>query len=46
MKFTLKTPKTEHIYITFDPDEIYRINAMSETEYIDYMLRLIEDEEA
>lgn len=42
MKFTLKTAKTEHIYITYNFKEIAEIERMSETEYIDYMLRMIE----
>lgn len=43
MKFTLKTPKEEHIFITFDPVEIEQILNMSDTAYIDFMLRMIEE---
>lgn len=42
MKFTLKTAKAEHIYITYNFNKIAEIERMSETEYIDYMLRMIE----
>lgn len=43
MKFTLKTPKEEHIFITFDPVKINQILNMSDTAYIDFMLRMIEE---
>lgn len=43
MKFTLKTLKMEHIYITFDPVEINHILNMSDTAYIDFMPRMIEE---
>lgn len=45
MKFTLKTLKMEHIYITYSPLEINKILSMSDTAYIDFMLAIIEEQE-